>query len=245
MIKKYFLALIFIASMAHAEEVKVAFGKSKPPFVIDDSQSGIEVSLAKEAFKRAGFSIKEIFVTNKRLVAELKDHSVEASVSVQKDQPEFYYSGDFTTFDNYAVTKKKKNYKIESFEDLKGKSIISWQNAPADLKNEKFTAMLKSGELDLKEQPIQILQVKTFLTDRADVIIIDKTILRYLTNKYKKEMGLTEQETEFDYHKLFPGTTSFYVGFRDKDLMEKFDKALTGMKNDGTYNKIIESYVAD
>jgi ABC-type amino acid transport substrate-binding protein len=39
--------------------------------------------------------------------------------------------------------------------------------------------------------------------------------------------------------------TSFYVGFRDQELMKKFDKALTEMKNDGTYNKIIESYVAE
>ncbi len=129
--------------------------------------------------------------------------------------------------------------------DLKGKSIISWQGAPADLNNATFTAMLKAGELNLKEQAKQNLQVKAFLVDNFEVILIDKTILRYLSKELKKEMNLKDDDTKFDYHKLFSGLTSFYVGFRDQELMKKFDKALAEMKNDGTYNKIIESYVSE
>ena len=248
MIRKIFLItayIAFITSTASAQELKVAFGMSKPPFVIDETQTGIEVSLAEEALKRAGFGVKKVFVVNKRLVAELRDNSVDVSVSVQKDQPDFFYSGAFTTFENYAVTKTKKHLKVDSFADLKGKSIISWQGAPADLNNATFTAMLKAGELSLREQGKQNLQVRAFLADNFDVILIDKTILRYLSKGLKKEMNLKDDETQFDYHKLFSGLTSFYVGFRDKGLMEKFDQALTEMKNDGTYNKIIESYVAE
>ncbi len=121
MIKKIFLITAYIAFITNtafaAQELKVAFGMSKPPFVIDATQTGIEVSLAEEAFKRAGFEIKKIFVANKRLVAELRDNSVDVSVSVQKDQPDFFYSAAFTTFENYAVTKTKNNLKIDSFKD--------------------------------------------------------------------------------------------------------------------------------
>ncbi len=236
--------LCFIGHTAYAQEVKVAFGMSKPPFVMDETKSGIEVSLAEEAFKRVGLEIQKIFVTNKRLVAELRDNSVDVSVSVHKDQPDFFYSGAFTTFENYAVTKTKKHLKIDSFADLKGKSIISWQGAPTDLNNATFTAMLNAGELNLKEQAKQNLQVKAFLADNFEVILIDKTILRYLSKELRKEMNLNEDDTQFDYHKLFTGLTSFYVGFRDESLMKKFDKALTDMKNDGTYHKIFESYLA-
>jgi ABC-type amino acid transport substrate-binding protein len=105
--------------------------------------------------------------------------------------------------------------------------------------------MLKSGDIVLKEEPKQDLQVKSFLADRYQVIIIDKTIFRFIAKGIKKEMNLKDEDFVFQYHKLFPSLTSLYVGFKDQELMKKFDKALTEMKNDGTYNKIIESYVVE
>ena len=55
MIKKIFYTLftLFLFQMAYAsEEIKVGFGLSEPPFIMDDNKTGIIISLAEEAFNR-------------------------------------------------------------------------------------------------------------------------------------------------------------------------------------------------
>jgi len=239
----YLFTILLASQWASAETVKVAFGMSKAPFVIDETKTGIEVSLVEEAFKRAGYTIEKNFVSNKRMIPELQEKKVDVAVSIQKDRKEFFYSDAFISYDNYAVAKKKRHFKIDTMANLKGKTLVSWQNAPLDLNNKEFDSMLAAGAFQLSQQPKQEQQVKLFLMDRFELIIIDKTILRYLANKMKNELNLKDDDIEFDYFKLFPGLTSFYNGFRDEALKDKFNKALSEMRADGTYNNIVESYI--
>lgn len=243
--KKIFVVLTYILfsiQAISAQEIKVAFGSTKPPFVID-STKGIEISLAQEAFKRSGYTIKKVLLSNKRMIEELTDKNIDVAISIPKNNNDFFYSQAFISFDNYVVVKKNKQLKVINFNDLKGMSLISWQNAPIDLNNTDFNTAIKEGIIKLTEQAKQDIQVKMFLLNRFDGIVIDKTIFRYVVNKLKTELDLKDEDIEFDYFKLFPGITSLYNGFNNKDLRDKFDKALSEMKSDGTYEKIIESYV--
>lgn len=180
---------------------------------------------------------------NKRLITELENGELDASMSIPKNSHKIYYSDVFVYFDNYAVTKKSRKIKIASIKDLKGKTLVSWHNAHEDLDDENFMTMYKSNVFSLKQTPKQNMQVKAFLSDRFEVIIIDKTILRYLSKKIQKSLNLPEQDLEFEYNKIFSKHTNLYSGFSSSELRDKFNKALDSMRKDGTYEKIVESFL--
>ena len=180
---------------------------------------------------------------NKRLPIELENGDLDASMSIPKDSSKIHYSDVFVYFDNYAVTKKSRKIRIDSMKDLKGKTLVSWHNAPVDLDDKDFMRMYKDNDFSLKEMPKQNMQVKAFLSDRFEVIIIDKKILHYLSKKIQKELNLPNKDLEFDYNKVFSKHTGLYSGFSSSELRDKFNQALDSMRKDGTYDKIVESFL--
>ncbi|NIP37847.1 MAG: hypothetical protein GWO07_02205 [Candidatus Dadabacteria bacterium] len=66
---------------------------------------------------------------------------------MQKEDDGTFYSDYFIWFKNYAFTKKVAGISINSISDLKGLSIVAWQNAYKDLGPE-FEALFSP---DVKE----------------------------------------------------------------------------------------------
>jgi polar amino acid transport system substrate-binding protein len=116
---------------------------------------------------------------------------------------------------------------------------VAWQNARGDL-GDKFTRIV-AGNDHYKEISSQQTQVKFFLAGHASVIVIDKDIFSWHVKTQGAEFN--KSINDYEFHKIVPGFTNLYLGFRNKGLRDEFDKALRAMKEDGTYRKIIDSYV--
>ena len=68
------LFTLFIAATAHAKDVTLVAGLSLPPYIIQDSNSGMEYDIIKEALASKGYTMKIQYIPFVRLVVDYKKH---------------------------------------------------------------------------------------------------------------------------------------------------------------------------
>ncbi len=253
----FFSVLLLFNAQSWAKELIVGFGQNKAPFVIGMTKQGLEIDIFREALAHKGHSMKVYHMPNKRLqIALISMKNVDAVATVREVPNDgLYYVDEFMYFDNYAISKMKNNLKISQVSDLKGLSILAWQNAYRDLGSE-FELLFKpepykQNKKDYKPEPSkqykkvyredvnQNSQNKLFWLDRAQVIIIDKTIFNWYRIQLSKEL---DTNSEVIYHSIFQGKTYFQAAFKNKELVKDFEEGLKYIKNTGRYNQLYYKY---
>ena len=241
-----FLSTILFASAtveASEKELTVAFGFNRPPFVYQDTKGewqGFEIELFKQALPAYKVVRKE-HISNRALEAALI-RGFDAAVTVQKVDDKAFYSDYFVAYENFAISRASDNLNIESFADLKGLSVVAWENAHKNLGpvfQGLFAGAMKSKQYaEFKDQR---KQSKFFWMKRSQVILVDKTIFLWYKNELKKELN-TEDEVRF--HKIFASDTKYFVKFKRKAVRDDFNSGLKKLRESGDYQKIVESYLS-
>jgi len=228
------------ASLAKADHLTVAFSFAKPPYVfaekLEDTYDtrGIELEIMTKALAFKGHSFKPLYTTYERLNGELQSGHVDAAATVRPELDNIFYSKEFVYFHNFAITRKNA-LPMKAMGDLVGRSLVAWQGATKDL-GPAFAAASKQASV-YKEIPDQQRQVKLFLKERVNTIIIDGSIFKFWT----REMG--ENPKDFTYNSLFGGKTSFVVGFRSKKLRDDFNAGLAKLHASGEYKDIFRRFI--
>ena len=230
-----------------AAEVKAAFATDKPPFSFKDASGanvGIEVDVIRTALDRMGNTTKAQIVPNVRLPAAIKAGEVDIAAAVQgKDGDGAFFSDTFVEYVNVAISKKSKNIDVKTPADLDKYSFVIWQEGWRDL-GPQFEATYKpdaGGKFrpNYKQANNQAAQSEMFWGDRVDLIVVDKTIFEY----YRKQLAATfKTSDEVVYHDVFKSRTGFPAMFKDAALRDKFNKTLSTMRSDGSYEAILKKY---
>ncbi len=228
-----------------ARELKIAFSYDIPPFVTENGTAGMEVEILTNALAHQGYTFTVIQAPYKRLQVAVAEIGVDAAASVRRvDDDGTFYSDDFIDFKNFAITKKESGITLQTIQDLKGKTILAWQNAHRDLGTEfgkLFSPDVKEPYVEkYREVAVQKNQVEMFLRGRAQVIVIDEAIFKWFS---KQLLHTGYQMEHFVFHNLFPGKTSFQTNFKEKYLRDDFNKGLHHIRKNGTYQKIIDKYL--
>lgn len=242
-----FFSLIFLLNIQSlAKELIIGFGQNKAPFVIGKTKQGLEIDIFREALAYKGHTMKVNHFSNRRLEKALINMEEIDAVATVKIIPSngLYYVDKFIYFNNYAISKKKDNLKIEEFSDLKGLSIAIWQNAHQDLGAE-FEKLFKQKPFKqykklYYEHHFQNSQNMMFWKGRVQVIIVDKTIFNWYRKHLSKEHDTTSEVT---FHSIFPKRTYFQVAFKSKSLARDFEEGLKYIKRTGRYNQLYQKYI--
>ena len=219
--------------------VRIAIGDSLSPYVIAKDKSGFEYEIVKEAFLNAGYVISPVFVEYAQVPYMLLDGKVDAAMTQKIGAARISNASDvYITYHDYAITKKSRNLKIRSVDDLKNLRISAFQNADNVLGPE-FKAVAKDNPKysEVAEQYQQNIQLYKGM---VDVVISDKKIFDY----YAKQPIVTafgDKDTAVVYHDIFP-PTPYRITFRQSNVRDAFNKGLRELKNSGRYQQIIDSY---
>lgn len=231
-------------SSARAAELTVAFAIAKPPFVhatqigpaqIDD-KGGIELDIMKAALPPRGHSFQAVYSTYDALTALVLDGRADAAATVRPENPNLFYSNEFVSFHNVAVT-RADGPAPTAVADLAGLSMVAWEGATKDLGPAFAEAAGKSP--NYAEIGDQKAQVQAFLDGRFQALIIDGTIFRY----WKKVLG--GKAADFQFHSLFGGHTPFVVGFADETVRNDFNSGLKEIRQNGVYDLLFNHHIAD
>lgn len=220
--------------------------KINPPFVIGTTKTGLEIDIFRKALEYKGHSMKVYHLPNKRLqLALLGTQNIDAVATVRQVPGDgLYYVDDFIYFDNYAISKSKDNLEINEVSDLIGLRIITWKNAYRDLGPE-FESTFKPSPPDkyknlYAEHYSQEGQRLMFWRDRAEVIVIDKTIFEWYRQQLSEDADITP---EVIYHPIFSGRTYFQAAFKSEELARDFEEGLQHLKDTERYDQLYKEYI--
>ncbi|HNW10359.1 MAG TPA: transporter substrate-binding domain-containing protein [Candidatus Rifleibacterium sp.] len=231
-----FVLMVFAVSMtAQAKDVTLIAGLSLPPYIIEDSNSGIEYDIIKEALAKKGHTLKMEYVPFVRVIHDYPKYDGAVTIN-EASGAKGQYSDVVITYQNYPISLKSKNVQIASVQDLKDKVIVAFQNANKYL-GEEYAKVVAENP-NYTEQGEQVLQVKSLYSGRADAIVSDINIFKY----YKKQTTDIDTTAEIVYHEVFPGT-DYKVLFNDAALRDEFNAGLKELNESGRVKEIIDSYI--
>lgn len=216
--------------------VRVAFSLDKPPYVIHETASGLEVELLRRVFRDMGYEMIPVFQPPARSVRSLELGHVAAMATIN-NMPKFHLSDSYITFQNFAWTLKSKSIRLNELGDLGKKSVIAFQNARYFLGPEFSAAISKSS--DYQEYAEQRRQIKMLMMDRVDVIICEERTFRINQEKLRKVSGHPLPEVE--KHALFD-KSQYSVAFRDKIMRDLFNKSLKNVRQKGDLKVVLNRY---
>lgn len=223
-----------ISEQSTQQPIVVAASASLPPYVIEDTNSGIQLEILKAAFKSQGISNIEIqYMSNKRAELQLMQGEVDIALNFPPVlTPRVYKSDVLLNYQNVAVSLASKELKINSIYDLAGKSVLAFQNATNFIEApfKSVTNILRSYE----EVVNQKAQVDHLMKGWVDVIILERRVFLYYFEKYKQSGHVKP----FVVHAIFkeaPRPAFFY----SKSLKNTFNLGLGEIIESGEYQAII------
>lgn len=234
----YAFLLMVVNATAQAAEVKIAVGLALPPYVLSESDSGMEMEIVKEALAFKGHTLKVVYLPFMRVAPTLEKGAADAALTVNESSgmKNVHYSDVHITYQNVAVGLARNGFSAASIMDLGQHSIIAFQNATKYLGSE-FAAMAAANK-KYSERAQQDKQIVMLYSGRTDLVVMDINIYKY----YKKLESRVATDAAVDIFEVFP-PTDYKVAFREKSLKDDFNAGLQRLRDNGRYQAIIEAYI--
>ncbi|WP_020407538.1 substrate-binding periplasmic protein [Hahella ganghwensis] len=232
------LILLFLSGFAGAGDIRVAVGLALPPYVLTDSNSGMELDVVREALKLKGHSLTPVYLPFIRFGQHLAEGKVDAAMTINEGSqiPDIVYSDTHITYQNVAVALESSGLQIKSVQDLAKFRVIAFQNATKYLGAE-FAAMAEANS-KYSEKAQQEQQITLLYSGRTDVVVMDINIFKYF-KKLEKKVSTDAPVTIFEIFQ----PTAYKVGFRNREYRDDFNAGLKTIKDSGRYQEILNSYL--
>lgn len=225
---------------AGSRTLSVGFVTDLIPFVIDKDR-GVFPDLTREALQRLGYAMRAVAFPSRQFdfdpLSRFADLDLFVGTPVEH-RADYRYAKVYE-FSNVAVSLASSRLKIDSVMDLRGKDIVAFNNAGPHLK-QPFTALY---ERELRHSPLyhevenHSAQFQMLLDRRTQVIILDRTMVRY----YAGQAGI-KGEAGLAVHEIFPLTNAVYIVGRDAELIRRIEDAMASMMRDGSVRKVLARY---
>jgi polar amino acid transport system substrate-binding protein len=237
-IKLLLLVCCVANSHVFAAELKIVFSKYTPPYVFEDG-SGIVVDIVRTALEANGYKIKPEYAPIERGFKLFSEKQVDGTTIIQESSGlKANYSADFMQYHNRAFALKSRRFALKNVDDLKGKSVVAFQNATKYLGANFARSM--DGNQQYKEMAQQMAQVQMLLMGRIDIAVMDESIFRYYQQQLIAEHKVDPTQEVVSYELFAP--TLFKAAFSDPKIRDDFDKAIVTMRKDGRYDAIYRKY---
>jgi len=244
--KAYSLNLITLLTLVIAtwsidskasEELDIIVGLSKPPYIIEELQSGFEIELITQVFTKMNIIPTFLYVPLGRSMTLLDKNVGQALLTVNQNivADDKHRTQPYVIYQNVAISLAEQNITIQHIHDLPKYRVAAFQMANRYL-GKTYGRTVKSSKHYL-EIPNQFRQVKLFLEKRVDVVVMDINIFNY----YLKKVEGGPKNTEVDVHYIFP-RNPYSLAFKDTKYVEPFNEQLALFKRSPLYPKLLKKY---
>ncbi len=233
--------MIFVsAGNAFSETITLATLNWQPFFGDDLPEEGFYTALSREAFKRAGYELKVMFVPWKRALVNAKkgyyDGLLGAYYADERTQY-FYYTDSISTSDEVFLQRKGYGITYKKIEDLK-KYTIGGLRSGAQVDD-----LIKLG-FNVEVATDEITNIKKLHAKRFELILLGKQQLYHYLNNIETLKPLKGKfevlEPPFKTYKLFNTITKKRVD--GEDIVRKFNIAIKNMRTDGSFYEILKRF---
>lgn len=225
----------------YAETLKIAVPNSVPPYVFADKNKGIEFDIVKEALKRKGIKIDPVHAPFSELKELYDDKDVDACMTCSESTGiSAFFSESHINYRNVAIGLRRRSIQATKIEDLKNYEILAFAGAENFLGKEYAKVIAENN--NYRETNEQVEQNIKLYTYKVDLIIADINIFKYHNRQLLKKRKFKKKiKQRLQIYSFFP-ITYYKVGFRNQETKDKFNEGLKEIKQDGTYQKIVDKY---
>ena len=218
--------------------LELVTGLAKPPFILENQQQGLQLDLIREAFASENIKVHFNAMPLGRNITGFRRMNADGIITLPPsyEHPSLFMSKPYISYENVAISLSEDYFNIEKISDLSDKSIIAFQSAKKFLGDEYESAVAYS--MDYREVPDQMKQIELLFLRRTEVIILDINIFKYFIKTHSSPLF----NKPFTLHYIF-NERPYSVGFKSKELKDTFDKAIQTMKENGSYQIVLDNYL--
>jgi polar amino acid transport system substrate-binding protein len=226
---------MLISLNAYSEEVVMVFGQSLPPYIIENSNSGAELSIVKEALALEGHQLVPVY-TELALVEHMFDQNkVDAAhryIHQSKDKSDLYYGNVTLGYHDVFFTLVDRNINISTPSDLNNYTLLSFQDA------QKHYPKWLPENYEHSQTSAQINQIKLLQLGLIDIVLSDKYIFSYYCELYRSSANGIVKDMRMH---VFTPPFKYNPVFKSKKIALAFNQGLKKLKETGRYTEIISN----
>lgn len=234
------LPVFFIFTGIKADDtIDIVFDNAYAPFEFKDSDQiykGLDVDIINEVAKRSGWTMNQSFPGFDAAVNAVQAGSADALMAgttiTEARKKVFTFSDPY--FDTKIVIATTKANTISSYKDLKGKTVGVKNGTAAQnfLEENKDKYGYNVKTFDTGD-----LMYNSLSAGAVDAVMDDEAVIQYAIQQ--------GQDLSIDIEGEAIGSFGFSVkkGSQYEYLVEDFNTALAAMKEDGTYEKILNKWL--
>ena len=236
------LALAAATPLALAAEPRIIVGvnQSNPPFILPESESGLQVDIIRAAFASQSVPVEFKFLPPLRVALAFKTGFIDV-VTTAKPASDFggvYSRWPIMTFHNQAISLSNKHLKLRTVADLSALRVIAFHGASKDLGADFAQMTLHNPNYaELPRTPSNMLTM-----NRTDVVIAQPDIFRYNLSSTAALAPDTAVLEQFDYQELFSRDNQYWFGFRNERQRDLFERGLATIYASGEIDKLFSQY---
>jgi polar amino acid transport system substrate-binding protein len=218
----------------------IAVDSGNPPFMyeVDGKAAGLYPLLLKEVFARLNIPMEVRAYPWKRALG--MGEAGQAGVGgIYKNEKrlEFYdYSDPIYTENLMLYAKKGGGFEFKTIDDLKGKQvgiILGWSYGDA------FDKAKEAGLFQVQEVTTDSANLEKLLQGKVDCVVAIDLAADPIIQKMKYQDQIEKLPTPIAVNDTF---LVFAKTIQQKDLLDKFNQTLKAMKQDGTYEALINEF---
>ena len=228
---------------AQSDPLVIGVSFAIPPYVIKETDQGIELDILRQAFGVSGHQIRIKFLPLIRTFSLLEAGKIDGIINIKEGMVDgVFYSDEVITFQNCAISLAVRRYPdFKSLSFLRDKYIIAFQRA-ADILGRDFADIAADNERyeEVAAQEHQVIRM--FLGRKADVVVMEKQIFNYYRKKILEDGTIGQRaEAAVTYHEIFP-PTHYRFAFRSRQIRDDFNHGLKTIRNNSQYDRIMYKY---
>ncbi|MGF6951728.1 glutamine transport system substrate-binding protein [Neobacillus sp. B4I6] len=247
----FLILTIFIAACGSKETAgdkenndkvyKVGVDTTYPPFEFKegDQYKGIDIDLINAIAKNQGFKLELSPMDFGGIIPAMQANQLDVAIAGMSITDERKKIVDFSTpyFDaGLTVIVKNDNSNIKSADDLKGKTVAVKKGTTGAKYAQDNAAKLGIKVVQFNDSPAMFQEVAN---GNADALIEDYPVISYAIAQKDLGLKIVGDRLNGDQYGIA------VLKGQNQDLLKKINKGIEELKKDGTYDKIVKSYLGE
>ena len=215
--------------------ISFSTSNSIAPYFFSDTNTGVQYDLLKAALDSQAITIKEIIhAPNLRAQRLVQTNKIDCMINTPDNVKGLFYTQSLLEYQNSVFYLTKNKLDIEQIDDLKGLSILGFQNSKQYLGDEFKT--LEDANPLYSEISNQKSQVVMLFNGYVQVIVLERRIFEYYRHLLKLKLDTSIAVTEAAI--FAPAERK--IACHSQAVANLVDNAITTLKQSYRYQEILD-----
>lgn len=236
------LSFVFSSTVAFSQDKKVytvGVDNTYPPFefTVKGELIGIDVDLIKAIAEDQGFDIKIEQMDFSGIIPAMQAKQLDigmGGMSITEKRKETVDFSDPYFEAGISLTVSSKNNDITGLEDLKGKKVVVKNGTVSERFAQENQDKYGFSLTNVNDSASMFQEV---MNGTSDALMEDYPVISYAISQGKLKLKVVGDRLTGDHYGI-----SVLKG-QNQELLEKVNKGLANLKENGTYDEILATYI--